>query len=116
MALTTELLDNQFGVREWSLIVMLVLVYGISSIFFDEIPHKNVALVGKTGWEVSNSKAKMRYMMSARQIIGQGFEKVNMYIPVECKGKMNTKCTAGENDLPNDIPTWPNDRAALRIS
>ncbi|KAJ5908862.1 hypothetical protein N7495_001544 [Penicillium taxi] len=45
----------------------------------DEIPFTQVPLVGKSWWDFSNKKAKLRFTRAARGLIAEGFAKANVF-------------------------------------
>lgn len=42
----------------------------------DEFPYRRFPTVGKGRWEITNRKAKNRFVTSARELISQGFSQV----------------------------------------
>lgn len=44
----------------------------------DGFPYRDIPLVGKSRWELSNKKAKERFVSSARELIQQGFSQVKL--------------------------------------
>ncbi|KAJ5670050.1 uncharacterized protein N7477_005413 [Penicillium maclennaniae] len=74
MAVLLEFLDTPYlqGVC-----IALVLVFASSfwEDFSDEIPYGRLPLVGKSGWDLSNRKARSQFTSSARALIAEGFAK-----------------------------------------
>ncbi|OJJ45420.1 hypothetical protein ASPZODRAFT_99457 [Penicilliopsis zonata CBS 506.65] len=61
----------------WSGILAALIIVVVTSLFSevaDEFFYKGVPIVGKENGEVTNKKAKMRFLMSARSLIKQGFD------------------------------------------
>ncbi|KAL1982503.1 hypothetical protein VTN96DRAFT_1228 [Rasamsonia emersonii] len=51
----------------------IVLVATLYNDISDELPYRRFPLVGKGRWEITNRKAKNRFLTSARELISQGF-------------------------------------------
>lgn len=79
MALVTELFDNPYLVPGVLIAISLVFLSGFSRDLAHGLPYKNIPVVGRGRWEISNKEAKNRFMKSARQMISQGFEQVGDY-------------------------------------
>lgn len=57
----------------------VLLVIFLSHLFrelADGFPYRDIPLVGKSRWELSNKKAKERFISSAHELIQQGFSQV----------------------------------------
>lgn len=76
MALVTELFDNPYLLQGVLVAIVLVFLSGFSRDLAHGLPYKNIPVVGRGRWEISNKKAKNRFVKSARQMISQGFEQV----------------------------------------
>lgn len=54
----------------------IVLVATLYNDISDELPYRRFPMVGKGRWEITNRKAKNRFLTSARELISQGFSQV----------------------------------------
>lgn len=76
MALISELLNSPHLLQGVLVASVLLLVSTFYKDLSHGLPYRNIPIVGRSRWEVSNSKAKARFMSSARQMIMQGFDQV----------------------------------------
>lgn len=76
MAVTIELFENPYVLQGLAAAIFLVYVSHFLRDLSDGFPYKNIPLVGKTRWELSNTKAKERFVNSANELIQQGFSQV----------------------------------------
>ena len=76
MAVITELFENPYVLQGLAAAIFLVYVSHFLRDLSDGFPYKNIPLVGKTRWELSNTKAKERFVNSANELIQQGFSQV----------------------------------------
>ncbi|KAJ5142256.1 uncharacterized protein N7443_006975 [Penicillium atrosanguineum] len=80
MAVLTELLDTPYLVQGVCIALVLIFASSFWDDISDEIPYGRLPLVGKTGWDLSNQKARSRFTSSARALIAEGFAKgVNVF-------------------------------------
>lgn len=77
MAVLVELLESPYLVQGVCVALLAVFVSSFWDDLSDEIPYGRVPLVGKSWWDISNKKAKVRFTESARALIAEGFAKVN---------------------------------------
>lgn len=56
--------------------VLLILLSHLFRELSDGFPYRDIPLVGKSRWELSNTKAKERFVNSAHDLIQQGFSQV----------------------------------------
>ncbi|KAF9888074.1 hypothetical protein FE257_009339 [Aspergillus nanangensis] len=73
MALLLELLESQHAIQGLAVALVLLFVSSFYSALADGIPYWNIPLVGRSRWELSNTKAKNRFVTSAKDLIEQGF-------------------------------------------
>ena len=78
MALLAELLTTPYLVQGMCVAVLVLLVSSVWKDLADEIPYRQVPLVGKKWWDLSNKKAKTRFSEAARALIAEGFAKVRI--------------------------------------
>lgn len=57
-------------------VVLLILLSHLFRELSDGFPYRDIPLVGKSRWELSNTKAKERFVNSAHDLIQQGFSQV----------------------------------------
>lgn len=76
MGLVNQLMENPYLLQGLVVAAALVVVSTLYNDLTHGIPYKNVPIVGRGLWELSNKKAKNRFMSSARQLFAQGFEQV----------------------------------------
>lgn len=76
MALISELLENQYFLQGIAVALLLVVVSNFYRELVDGFPYRNIPLVGRSKWEITNSKAKQRFVSSAKELIEQGFSQV----------------------------------------
>lgn len=60
-------------------ILVLILLSHLSRELADGFPYKDIPLVGKSRWEISNTKAKERFVNGAQELIRQGFSQVGLF-------------------------------------
>lgn len=80
MAVIVELLENPYVLQGLAVVIFFVYVSHLLRDLADGFPYKNIPLVGKSRWELSNTKAKERFVSSANELIRQGFEQV-LFLP-----------------------------------
>ncbi|GKZ68719.1 hypothetical protein AnigIFM50267_003461 [Aspergillus niger] len=73
MAVILEVLDNQHLLQGVVLALVLVFVSSFYHEIADSFPYKNIPLVGKGKWEITNTKAKHRFVTSAKELFAEGF-------------------------------------------
>lgn len=73
MAVITELFENPYVLQGLAAAIFLVYVSHFLRDLSDGLPYKNIPLVGKSRWALSNTKAKERFVNSASELIQQGF-------------------------------------------
>ena len=76
MASIVDTLDIQTLIRGLSLALFLVFVSQFLRELADGFPYWHIPIVGRGRWELSNSKAKARYVHSAKELLSQGFSEV----------------------------------------
>lgn len=76
MGVLAELLETPYIVQGVCIALLAVFVSSFWDDLADEIPYGRVPLVGKNWWDLSNKKAKSRFTRSARELIAEGFAKV----------------------------------------
>lgn len=76
MALITELVESPYLMQGVLVAIVLLFLSGFSRDLAHGLPYKNIPIVGRSRWELSNKKAKNHFMTSARELIAQGFEQV----------------------------------------
>lgn len=121
MALISQLLDNPYTLQG----VLVAAAFVILSAFYKDLthgmPYKDIPLVGRGLWELSNKKAKNRFMTSARELITQGFDQVRIafiaFIGQSARARMDVETNdipSGENHVPvygilqsDDCPASP---------
>ena len=91
MALITDLFDNTYVLQGVLVAVALVFLSSFSRDLAHGLPYKNIPVVGRGSWEISNKKAKNRFMNSARELIMQGFEQVGGRVCWKKKKKKKTQ-------------------------
>ena len=89
MAVLTELLDTPYLVQGISIALVLIFASSFWKDISDEIPYGRLPLVGKTGWDLSNQKARSSFTRSARALIAEGFAKVWAMVRSEEQMLMN---------------------------
>ncbi|THC99150.1 hypothetical protein EYZ11_001401 [Aspergillus tanneri] len=72
-----EYLDGQILVRGIAVTLILVLVCQFFRDLADGFPYWNIPIIGRGRWELSNAKAKERYVSSAKELVEQGFSEGN---------------------------------------
>ena len=60
-------------------VLVLIVLSHLSREIADGFPYKNIPLVGKSRWEISNTKAKERFVNGAQELIQQGFSQVGLF-------------------------------------
>ncbi|RAL16400.1 cytochrome P450 [Aspergillus homomorphus CBS 101889] len=73
MALILEHLESQHLVQGAVVALLLIFVSSFYHDIADSFPYKNIPLIGKSRWELSNSKAKQRFVTSAKELFAEGF-------------------------------------------
>ncbi|RHZ56963.1 hypothetical protein CDV55_102522 [Aspergillus turcosus] len=73
MALISDLLENQYFLQGIAVALLLVVVSNFYRELVDGFPYRNIPLVGRSKWEITNSQAKQRFVASAKELIEQGF-------------------------------------------
>lgn len=76
MAVIAELLENTYLLRGVAVALVAVFLSHYLRELADGLPYKNIPVVKKTGWGLSNLKDKQRYVSSAKGLIHQGFSQV----------------------------------------
>jgi hypothetical protein len=76
MALLTELLNSPYVVQGVCVALVVVFITRTWADIANELPHRRIPLVGKSGWELTNKKARARFTHSSRQLIAEGFAQV----------------------------------------
>ncbi|KAJ5822957.1 Cytochrome P450 [Penicillium robsamsonii] len=80
MAIITELINSSYVVQGMCIALVAVLITSVWADIADEIPYRHIPLVGKTGWDLTNKKARLLFTRSCRQLIAEGFAKgVNVF-------------------------------------
>lgn len=59
-------------------VLLLILLSHLFRELSDGFPYRDIPLVGKSRWEISNTKAKERFVNSAHELIKQGFSQVGL--------------------------------------
>ncbi|CAG8395244.1 unnamed protein product [Penicillium salamii] len=77
MAVLTEFLDSPYGVQGICATLLVVFIASVWGDILDEIPHYQIPLVGRTWWEITNKKARLRFTQSCRDLIVEGFANGN---------------------------------------
>lgn len=78
MAVISQLLDNPYALQGLLIAAAFVILSALYKDLTHGIPYKDIPIVGRGLWELSNKKAKNRFMTSARDLITQGFEQVRI--------------------------------------
>ena len=86
MAVLAELLNSPYVVQGACVALLVVFITFIWDDIVDEIPHRRVPLVGRTWWEITNKKARARFVQSGRELIAEGFAKVCLQMMSPFKG------------------------------
>ncbi|RAH46897.1 cytochrome P450 [Aspergillus brunneoviolaceus CBS 621.78] len=73
MAFIIEQLESYHLLQGAVVALLLVLVLRFSQESTESFPYKNIPLIGKSRWELSNSKAKQRFVTSAKELFEEGF-------------------------------------------
>ncbi|KAH1310579.1 hypothetical protein KXX24_004845 [Aspergillus fumigatus] len=73
MALIFELLQSPYFLQGIAVSLLLVIVSNFYQKLVDGFPYRNIPLVGMSRWGFTNSKAKERFVASAKALIAQGF-------------------------------------------
>lgn len=76
MAVILEVLDNQHLLQGVVLALVLVFVSSFYHEIADSFPYNDIPLVGKGKWEITNTKAKHRFVTSAKELFAEGFSQV----------------------------------------
>ncbi|KAL3412046.1 hypothetical protein V8F44DRAFT_603973 [Aspergillus fumigatus] len=77
MALIFELLQSPYFLQGIAVSLLLVIVSNFYQELVDGFPYRNIPLVGMSRWGFTNSKAKERFVASAKALIAQGFSQVS---------------------------------------
>ncbi|CAI7637535.1 unnamed protein product [Penicillium glandicola] len=75
MAVTTELLNSYYVVQGGCIALLAVFITAIWANIASELSHRHIPLVGRTWWELTNKRARLRFTHSCRQLIAEGFAK-----------------------------------------
>ncbi|KAJ5504731.1 hypothetical protein N7463_007605 [Penicillium fimorum] len=75
MAIITELINSPYVVQGVCIALVAVFITSVWADIADEIPYRRLPLVGKTGWDLTNKKARLLFTQSCRQLITEGFAK-----------------------------------------
>ena len=78
MAVISELLNSPYVVQSVCIALVGVLITSVWPDIANEIPYRRIPLVGKTWWELTNKNARQRFTQSSRQLITEGFAKVDL--------------------------------------
>jgi hypothetical protein len=76
MALISELLENQYFLQGIAVALLLVVVSNFYQELVAGFPYWHIPIVGRSRWEITNGKAKQRFLSSAKELIDQGFSQV----------------------------------------
>lgn len=76
MALVSELLNDPSVLQGVVAAVLLLFLSSYLKNLAHGLPYRNVPVVGRGLWEISNKEAKNRFVNSARGLITQGFQQV----------------------------------------
>lgn len=76
MAVIVELLQNPNVLQGVAVALLTIFASHYFRDFADGFPYSKIPLVGKSRWELSNQKAKTRFVNGARELIKQGFSQV----------------------------------------
>ncbi|KAJ5375300.1 Cytochrome P450 [Penicillium concentricum] len=80
MAVISELLNSPYVVQGVCIALVAVFITSVWADIADEIPYRRIPLVGKTGWDLTNKKARLLFTQSCRQLMAEGFAKgVNVF-------------------------------------
>lgn len=71
-----EFLDSPYVVQGVCATLLMVVIASVWGDILDGIPHRRIPLVGRTWWEITNKKARLRFTQSCRDLIIEGFAKV----------------------------------------
>ncbi|CAG7973909.1 unnamed protein product [Penicillium salamii] len=72
-----EFLDSPYVVQGVCATLLMVVIASVWGDILDGIPHRRIPLVGRTWWEITNKKARLRFTQSCRDLIIEGFAKGN---------------------------------------
>lgn len=78
MAVITELLNSPYVVQSVCIALVAVFITSVWADIANEIPHRDIPLVGKTWGDFTNKKARQRFTRSCRGLIAEGFTKVSL--------------------------------------
>ncbi|PLB55417.1 cytochrome P450 [Aspergillus steynii IBT 23096] len=73
MAAIVDSLDTQSLIKATALVLALLFVSHFFHVLADGFPYWHIPLVGRSRWELSNTKAKARFLESAKELISEGF-------------------------------------------
>ncbi|KAF7594216.1 hypothetical protein BBP40_009920 [Aspergillus hancockii] len=66
-------LDNHYLLQGIAVVLTLVFVSNFYRELADGLPYRKIHLIGRSRWEITNAKAKKRFVASAKELIAQGF-------------------------------------------
>lgn len=76
MAFLSSFVEFPYLIQRMCLVLLVVLILSVWDALAGDIPHARIPLVGKSWWDVSNRKAKLRFTKAARALMAEGFSKV----------------------------------------
>lgn len=84
-------------------VLVLILLSHLSRELADGFPYKNIPLVGKSRWEISNTKAKERFVNGAQELIQQGFSQVGLFKAAVKRTMLTKVYIVGQGSLPGHV-------------
>ncbi|PWY78246.1 cytochrome P450 [Aspergillus heteromorphus CBS 117.55] len=73
MAVVLELLESRHILQGVAVVLMLIILSNFYHELVKDLPYQEIHLVGKGRWEILSTKAKQRFVKSARELVAEGF-------------------------------------------
>lgn len=76
MAILFDVLESHHLLQGVAVALLLIFTSTFYHELVDSFPYKNIPLIGKSKWEITNTKAKQRFVTSAKDLFAEGFSQV----------------------------------------
>ncbi|OOF99129.1 hypothetical protein ASPCADRAFT_513213 [Aspergillus carbonarius ITEM 5010] len=73
MAILFDVLESHHLLQGVAVALLLIFTSTFYHELVDSFPYKNIPLIGKSKWEITNTKAKQRFVTSAKDLFAEGF-------------------------------------------
>lgn len=76
MPVLATFLESHYFFQGIAVALALIFVSNFYKELADGLPYRKIPLVGRSRWEISNTKAKKLFVTSAKDLMVQGFSQV----------------------------------------